>query len=533
MASLKKLSMISGDAKMQAPEPKANNLISGSNSDEVITFIIKGIGETATSGNRNNYVHLVASECNRFGVGENDAINCLLNYQENDFPSSEIKKAVWSAYQRTEEYGTKKVFNLNLKQHGRKLGSSPSLDETQDENTKKEKPKENVILKASEFISDKYKEGDILMNDLNKKLLIKGVEEIEPLYIDLRKNSIGISKSDLYDLLKTDFAVHYNPVTKYFDEMRNKYTYDQVEGSIDHLCSFVKAKDQELFNSMLRKHMIRAVGQGMAEFTNRFVFVIQQLKQNTGKSSFIRFLNPFSTGDLYAEKVSEKDPILPLSQMLMINLDELESFTKKDVNWLKSVISLQSDQIKVFYSQIYETRTRIASFWGSTNKIEFLEDGENSRWIILQVDDFDFDYCNKTSGVTKVDINKVWAEAIHLYHRKADMQPTAEEWSKLERINKEFTFQNDHDIWVEEFLAKSNDENDFTTLPVISEYLSYQNVRTSPQKIGIALTKAGYVKRRKFQGNGYLITANDGENMYDWLNKRNPQKFNDKEKPPF
>ncbi len=533
MASLKKLSMISAGAKMHAPEPKATMPKPGSNSDEVIAFIMKGIGETATPGNRNNFVHQVASECNRFGVTESDACHYLLNYQQKDFPASEIKKAVWSAYQRMDEHRTKKFFNSNFKQQGRKLGSPSSLDETQAKNTKKEKPKENVILKASEFISDKYKEGDILMNDLNKKLLINGVEEIEPLYIDLRKSSIGISKSDLYDLLKTDFAVHFNPVTRYFDEMRNKYTYDQVEGSIDYLCSFVKAKDQELFNSMLRKHMIRAVGQGMAKFTNRFVFVIQQLKQNTGKSSFIKFLNPFPNGELYSEKISEKDPILTLSQTFKINLDELESFTKKDVNCLKSLISSQSNQVRLFYSQVYETRNRIASFWGSTNKIEFLEDGENTRWLILQVESFDFDYCNVTTGVTKIDINKVWAEAIHLYDRKADMQPTAEEWTKLERINKEFTYQNDHDIWVEEFLAKSNDENHFTTLSVISEYLSYQNVRTSPQKIGIALTKAGYVKRRRNQGKGYFIRTNGGENIYDWLNKRNPQKFNDNEKPPF
>lgn len=525
--------MVSGKTKMQAPEPKGTMLNPGSNSDEVIAFIMKGIGETATSGNRNNFVHLVASECNRFGVSEYDASHFLLNYQEKGFTASEIKKAVRSAYQRTEEFGTKVFDPSYRKRQGRTAGSSPSLDETQTENTKKEKPKENVILKASEFISDKYKEGDILMNDLNKKLLIKGIEEIEPLYIDLRKSSIGICKSDLYDLLKTDFAVHYNPVTRYFDEMRNKYTYDQVEGSIDHLCSFVKAKDQELFSSMLRKHMIRAVGQGMAEFTNRFVFVIQQLKQNTGKSSFIRFLNPFPNGELYSEKISEKDPILTLSQTFKINLDELESFTKKDVNWLKSLISSQSNQVRLYYSQVYETRNRIASFWGSTNKIEFLEDGENTRWLILQVESFDFDYCNVTTGVNKVDINKVWAEAVHLYDRKTDMQPTAEEWAKLERINKEFTFQNDHDIWVEEFLAKSNDENDFTTLSVISDYLSYQNVRTSPQKIGIALTKAGYVKKRKFRGNGYLVTTDDGENIYDWLNKTNPQKINDIEKPPF
>jgi len=94
MASIKELT--------QATTPQA-----ALNDSDVFSFILKGIKETPTNGNRNNFVHIVASDCNRFAVPENDTLNFLLQYQEKDFTVNEIRQTVKSAYQRTNEHGTK------------------------------------------------------------------------------------------------------------------------------------------------------------------------------------------------------------------------------------------------------------------------------------------------------------------------------------------------------------------------------------------------------------------------------------------
>lgn len=508
-----------GGEEKHPPKPNNANLNPGSNNDEVITFIMKGIKERPTAGNRNNFAHIIASECNRFGVNENDAYHHLLQYQEKDFTASEIRTTVHSAYQRINEHATKAFTPRHQKEQLPLNNSVPNQHEEQIPKPKSENTKnENRINKAIRFLSNEYKNGDIVFNDLNKKLVIRDGEELETVYINLKKHNIDINKNDLYDLLKTEFAIRYDPISKYFDGLRNQYTFEQVNGSIRHLCTFVKAKDQDFFYSMLRKHLIRAVGQGMVEAINRFVFVIQQYTENTGKSSFIRFLNPFGAEDLYAEKIPQNDPILILSQVLMVNIDELESFTKKDVDWLKSVISVRSDQVRIYYSQIYETRHRRASLWGSTNKIEFLADGENTRWIICEVESIDFDYNNTKTGIRKVDINRVWAEAVHLYDLKADMQPTPDEWIKMSAINKEYIFQNDHDLIVEEYLMKSESPEDFTTLPVIAKYLNdYKGMRVSPQKMGTALIKGGFTRQRRNAGKGYLVLTIEGENIKNFL----------------
>lgn len=75
--------------------------------DDVFSFILKGLNDSPTNGNRNNFVHTFASDCNRFAVNENDCFQYCLQWQERDFTQSEIRQAVRSAYTRTAEHGTK------------------------------------------------------------------------------------------------------------------------------------------------------------------------------------------------------------------------------------------------------------------------------------------------------------------------------------------------------------------------------------------------------------------------------------------
>jgi RecA-family ATPase len=78
-----------------------------SNDSDVFSFILKGIRETPANGNRNNFVHIFASDCNRFGVNENDCFGYLSQYAEKDFTTTEIKNTIRSAYLRTGEHATK------------------------------------------------------------------------------------------------------------------------------------------------------------------------------------------------------------------------------------------------------------------------------------------------------------------------------------------------------------------------------------------------------------------------------------------
>jgi hypothetical protein len=76
--------------------------------DKTFTYINKwldGKGEHFVNGNRNHYIHTLASACCRAGVDINDTISYCLDKSCEDFNEKEIKASVRSAY-RTSQFGS-------------------------------------------------------------------------------------------------------------------------------------------------------------------------------------------------------------------------------------------------------------------------------------------------------------------------------------------------------------------------------------------------------------------------------------------
>ena len=62
--------------------------------------------KTYSEGNRNNYLHLLANNCNRKGLPQDQCLYFACN--EFDLPSDEIKLTIESAYKNIREYNTDK-----------------------------------------------------------------------------------------------------------------------------------------------------------------------------------------------------------------------------------------------------------------------------------------------------------------------------------------------------------------------------------------------------------------------------------------
>ena len=59
------------------------------------------------SGERNNNVYILASAFNDFGVNQNLAEYVMSQFSSKDFPSSEVKRTIQSAYSQRQNFGTK------------------------------------------------------------------------------------------------------------------------------------------------------------------------------------------------------------------------------------------------------------------------------------------------------------------------------------------------------------------------------------------------------------------------------------------
>jgi predicted P-loop ATPase len=145
--------------------------------------------------------------------------------------------------------------------------------------------------------------------------------------------------------------------------------------------------------------------------------ILQSADQSTGKTSFIRSIYPEPFVDkCYQGTIgSDKDSQTLLAKSFIILLDELAELSRMDINVLKATLSKLSINLRLPFAPTFTEMPRRASFWGTTNRSDFLTDSQNVRWLVFAVETIDRSYGNVFTGKFKIDRNKVWSQAYNLY----------------------------------------------------------------------------------------------------------------------
>jgi len=237
----------------------------------------------------------------------------------------------------------------------------------------------------------------------------------------------------------------------------------------------------------------------------------------------MRWLCPPQLEDYIKEGIgTEKDDLIALTENIFINIDELSTLTKYDINALKSIMSKDKVKVRLPYGDRAEMLHRRCNFVASTNRLEFLNDETGSvRWICFWLDNIDWDY-NK-----KIDINKVWAQAYHLFkNTKFNYQLTEREIIENEDSNKTFLIRSPEMELIQKYITQgskrqyeSNPEKvKFMTATDILTYLSEKNrsnIRLTNVNVGKSLTMLGFGRDSHYESGqgmsikGYYVILND------------------------
>ena len=326
---------------------------------------------------------------------------------------------------------------------------------------------------------------------------------LNSLYIELTQAGINIAFNKLEILMRSHLITVFNPFENYFQNLEKW----DGENHIQRLISFVKTTDTEPFQIHFEKWLTRSVFCALKRgYINKQCFVFYNTKQNSGKTSFLRFLLPPSLEKYYTEDIGvDKDGLIALCKNLIINIDELSVMSKTDVNILKAFISKNTVNARLPYDRKSSLMYRTSSFCGSTNRSDFLTDETGSvRWIIFEVLEIDFGYSKK------ININQVWAQAYNNAFERKNYNPelTAEDLIENEKRNEKFKHVSlEQEILITHF-EKSENKSDFLTATEIMLAMSNAlGVRMNNVKIGKALTALNFerIKHSKKQVYGYLI----------------------------
>lgn len=323
------------------------------------------------------------------------------------------------------------------------------------------------------------------------------------LYLEMQKKGIKISINNLIAILKSEFVPHYNPIQEYFENLPK---WDGKTDYISNLANYVFPLDREKFNHHFKKWCVRTVKCALIDrYFNKQAFVLVHKTQNSGKSSFCRFLCPPELSQYLAEDISnDKDARILLCKNFLINLDELSSLAKKEINTLKSYFSKDQINERLPYDRKNTILPRISSFIGSTNRDTFLDDETGSvRWLCFQITGINWNYRQE------FNIDLLWAQAYALaFSNDFNSEMTFEEIQENEERNRSYQILSaEQELIAKNFKPCNEIKGKFMTASDILVELQIYGIKLSQVQVGKALNALGFerIKHKQRQVYGYFV----------------------------
>ena len=372
------------------------------------------------NGSRNVFVHQLACNLNRKGISLHEALGYILN--DFGYDEKEVTQTVKSAYGNLHEFaknsppleGWPKAGVANDKQNKPKTQhQKPQTSDPEDED--EDKPKPTQIDRLELFLSNKYVfRHNIVSGKLEFQYFGKKKWNIMNDFIEnsmLReclKGRIKTNLSSLRNLLYSDFCPLFNPFEDYF---YNLPTYDEKTDYITELANTITTTKQDLWQQCFKKWMVAMVGCVLDEKIINHTVIVFSGKQGLGKTTWVEKLVPKQLKEyLFSGTINpnNKDTLVQLAECMLINLDELENLNRSEIGSLKEIITKTQIRMRKAYGHNNETMPRRASFAGSVNTAQFLNDSTGSRrFLCFELENIQYQH--------DVDINLVFSQALYLF----------------------------------------------------------------------------------------------------------------------
>ncbi|TAE69643.1 MAG: virulence-associated E family protein, partial [Bacteroidetes bacterium] len=372
------------------------------------------------NGSRNVFVHQLACNLNRKGIALNEALGYILT--DFGYDEKEVTQAVNSAYGNLHEFGANEKSKIVIPRNEGTHQSATNSEDEDDEETLRITP----IDKLENFLSTRYVfRHNIVSGKLEYQQLSNsspsgrsgGAKKKWNVMNDFIENSmlreclkgrIKTNLSSLRNLLYSDFCPLYNPFEDYFF---NLPTYDEKTDYITELANTITTTKQELWQQCFKKWLVAMVGCVLDDKVINHTVIVFSGKQGLGKTTWVEKLVPKQLKEyLFSGTINpnNKDTLVQLAECMLINLDELENLNRSEIGSLKEIITKTQIRMRKAYGHNNETMPRRASFAGSVNTAQFLNDSTGSRRFL----------CFELEGIKyqhNVDINMAFSQALFLF----------------------------------------------------------------------------------------------------------------------
>jgi len=314
-------------------------------------------------------------------------------------------------------------------------------------------------------------------------------------YLDLNINKVKTKKEDLNAILHSSIYPDTNPLEEYLKSLP-----EWKESDTDYIsmyASYFKVNEASLqpyFELMFKKHIVRSLYCTLLGIENRYVFVLLG-EQEDGKSTFIKKLcfdeNYYTQRDI--TDGNSKDIQIAMYENVMWQFEEIDSLTPSQLNKLKALVSTGYDKTRDVYAKKAEYRQRIVNFWASGNKNQILTDETgNSRFLVFRGKITSHDYNNHKTGVVKVPLELLWAQAYYIFNKGRDFfdpELTYEEKKERDNINIGYEVSNDVEGHLADLFEPAVGVTIYWSVSKIVRYLSKRKIFSTGKQVSYAIEK--------------------------------------------
>lgn len=442
--------------------------------------------EKYTEGNRNNYLHHLACKYNRHGIPDQEAA-AFIKSLFTDLPTEETDSLIASAYAHTEEFNTNKLNStqkrmLQIEQH------------------------------ISECYETRYNE---LLHIMEYRRRVSETEQPDPFRIldDRMENSIWMEMNELgyacnvkmiQNLIYSDFSSSYHPIREYFKELPEWDGTDYIR----ILADSVRTNHQSFWTECLERYLVgMCAAATQDDVVNHTVLLLCSEVQNIGKTTFINNLLPpelrtyLSTGLI---NPNSKDDLAKIAQSMLINLDEFEGMSGRDLNTFKDLVTRKVISIRLPYARRSQNFPHTASFAGTCNYQEILHDTTgNRRFLCFHADSIEF---------IKINYTQLYAQIKHLLNTPGyQYWFTQEDNNRIEKNNEDFIFHSPEEELVLTHIRKPErfEKVQYLTVSEIAELIrertGYQYSIGAKIQIGKVMVKHNFESKKGRNGRRYAV----------------------------
>ena len=336
---------------------------------------------------------------------------------------------------------------------------------------------------------------------------------VNSLWTDMaRGNPVRIQ--DMQRVIESDYVADYDPFRFYMDNLP-LWNEDKDDYIMELAMSVIvkgEAEEQMLFCQCLKKWLVGMVACWLDPKVVNNVILVLIGEQGSYKTTWFSCLLPPELRAYFRIKTNAsrmtKDDLLALTQYGLVCYEELDTMGNRELNELKSAVTMPSIDERPAYGRYHEHRRHLASFCGTGNNVQFLNDPTgNRRWLPFEVDSI------MSPRMFPFNYEGIYSQARRLYRDGFQYWFSQSEIQRLNSHNRQFETPRLETELVDIYFRKPNEHETGEFMPVARAMQIIGGNTTqklSAVMIGRAFTELGYECRRTNHSRGYIVVQRSG-----------------------